>query len=78
MKADPGQVIGEIETLAEVENVVHTGSLDDWAAIDIHCHANVDIREQLFSLAREQNWPLRELYRDTASLEDAFVDLTSQ
>lgn len=77
VKADPGQVIEEIETLADVKNVVHTGSLGDWAAIDIHSHASVDIREQLFSLAREQNWPLRELYRDTASLEDAFVDLTS-
>lgn len=77
VKAKPDQVIEEIEALADVKNATHTGSRQDWAMIDIHSHSNVDIREQLFALAQEQNWPLRELYRDAASLEDAFVNITT-
>ena len=77
VKAAPDQLIEEIEALADVKSATHTGSRQDWATIDIHSHSNIDIREQVFSLAREQNWPLRELYRDAASLEDAFVNITT-
>ena len=76
LKAKGEQAVKKIETLSDVKNAVHTGTNQGWAMIDVHAFSSVDIREQLFDLAREQNWPLRELYRDTASLEDAFVNIT--
>lgn len=75
VKTDAKQALEKIEGLADVNSAIHTSSNQDWSMIDIHPHSNIDIREQLFALAREQNWPLRELYRDTASLEDAFVNI---
>jgi len=77
VKAKPEQVIKKIEALEDVKDAIHTGTSQDWSSIDVHPQSNIDIREQLFTLAREQNWSLRELYRDTASLEDAFVDITT-
>ncbi len=35
-----------------------------------------DPRELLFRLARERNWPIRELHRERHSLEDLFASLT--
>lgn len=76
VKGQKNNIITSLEGLADVKNVTTQNRQQDWLAIDIQPHSNVDIREQLFALAREQNWPLRELYRDTASLEDAFVNIT--
>jgi ABC-2 type transport system ATP-binding protein len=36
-----------------------------------------DIREDLFRLCRDRNWPLRELRRDAATLEDFFVRIVA-
>jgi len=76
VKAQAKPAIEKIETLEDVKSAIHTGSTQGWTTIDVHPHSNVDIREQIFALAKEQNWPLRELYCDTASLEDAFINLT--
>lgn len=37
-----------------------------------------DIREQIFTLCRNKDWTLRELRRETASLEDFFVNIVAK
>jgi hypothetical protein len=36
----------------------------------------VDLRPQIYSLACERGWPLRELTRSRHSLEDIYVQVT--
>ena len=36
----------------------------------------VDVREDIYGVVRQNNWPLRELSRVKATLEEAFVELT--
>jgi ABC-2 type transport system ATP-binding protein len=38
----------------------------------------VDLRSAIYGLAREKNWPLRELRRDVRTLETVFNELTSR
>ncbi len=42
----------------------------------IHCAKNADPREDVFRLAVERGWVLRELSREALTLEDVFVRLT--
>ena len=42
----------------------------------VHCAADADLAEDIFRLAVERGWILRELSRETVSLEDVFVRLT--
>ena len=40
--------------------------------------AGVDLRPQIFELAKSRGWPLRELTRTRHSLEDIFVHVTKK
>ncbi|MDQ6893412.1 MAG: ABC transporter ATP-binding protein [Acidobacteriota bacterium] len=42
----------------------------------VHCAVDADLAEDIFRLAVERGWVLRELSRETVSLEDVFVRLT--
>ena len=44
--------------------------------VRVTCEAQTDPREQIFGIAVERGWVLRELARDALSLEDVFVRLT--
>ncbi|MGN6555391.1 MAG: ABC transporter ATP-binding protein [Verrucomicrobiota bacterium] len=39
-------------------------------------HDGIDLRPQIFALARERGWPMRELTRSRHSLEDIYVHVT--
>jgi gliding motility-associated transport system ATP-binding protein len=49
---------------------------DGWRNCAIRIEANTDLREEIYRLAVERNWTVRELSRDRATLEDVFVELT--
>jgi hypothetical protein len=42
----------------------------------IRVEANSDLREDIFRLAVERRWTIRELTQERATLEDVFVELT--
>jgi hypothetical protein len=42
----------------------------------IRVEANSDLREDVFRLAVERRWTIRELTQDRPTLEDVFVELT--
>jgi len=50
--------------------------LAGWGRFRIHAEMGADVREQVFRLASERAWPLRELTRSRASLEDVFHRIT--
>ncbi len=49
---------------------------DEWLTLEIQS-ASGDIREQLFRLAVEKNWSLRELRTERISLEEVFARITT-
>lgn len=48
---------------------------DGWVRLVVG--AERDVREDIFALATQRNWPLRELRRDVATLEDFFVKIVA-
>ena len=47
-----------------------------WSKGWIRIEANSDLREEIFTLAVERKWVIRELSKERATLEDVFVELT--
>ena len=76
VKTAPNLVLEELEKMPGVESASHVMSRGDWTVVEIATEPNIDLREALHELMIDRKWPLRELTRRTASLEDAFVGLT--
>jgi ABC-2 type transport system ATP-binding protein len=64
--------------LSELSGVREVRAISDgeWRCFEIRIEANSDPREQIFQLAVGRNWVIRELSKERATLEDAFVELT--
>jgi ABC-2 type transport system ATP-binding protein len=82
-----GQVIAEIvapaeelhacwESLAEVEHFDLSPAEGEYIRCSLTARPGVDLRPQVFALACERGWKLRELSRSRFSLEDIFVRVT--
>jgi ABC-2 type transport system ATP-binding protein len=69
---DPIPHLTEISGVREVRPV----SNGEWLSFEIRIEANSDPREQIFRLAVRRQWVIRELSKERATLEDAFVELT--
>ena len=79
VKAPADQVIAKIEALPKIEDVEITlPGEDGWTTAKVFGKPGVDIREDIFGVVRQNNWPLRELARVKATLEEAFVELTQE
>ncbi|MFN2621380.1 MAG: ABC transporter ATP-binding protein [Chthoniobacterales bacterium] len=65
----------ELKKIAGVRDV--TVSTDgDWKVFALRVEANTDVREEVYRLANERHWTLRELSQRRATLEDVFVEIT--
>jgi len=69
---DPVSHLTEVSGVREVRAL----SNGEWRSFEIRVEANSDPREQIFHLAVGRNWVIRELSKERATLEDAFVELT--
>jgi ABC-2 type transport system ATP-binding protein len=69
---DPVSYLSAVPGVREVRAV----SDDEWRSFEIRVEANSDPREQIFQLAVGRQWVIRELSKERATLEDAFVELT--
>jgi len=69
---DPVSYLSEVSGVREVRAV----SDGEWRSCEIRIEANTDPREQIFRLAVQRQWVIRELSKERATLEDAFVELT--
>jgi ABC-2 type transport system ATP-binding protein len=65
----------ELRKIAGVRDV--TMSVDgDWQVFALRVEANTDVREEVYRLASDRRWALRELSQRRATLEDVFVEIT--
>ena len=71
------EVVDDVRALSGVSEVSSELS-DGWNRLKISAKRDQDVREPLYKLVAERNWSLRELRRETASLEEFFVQITAQ
>ncbi|MFT5106290.1 MAG: ABC-2 type transport system ATP-binding protein [Pseudoalteromonas tetraodonis] len=77
LKVKPSVAMPKLENIPGVRKVINEDQAGDgYSLFTIRVESGTDIREDLGKLAQESNWALRELHRETATLEDVFVDLT--
>jgi ABC-2 type transport system ATP-binding protein len=72
---EPATMVALIKALPQAREV--TAAEDgDWTRLSIQGEATADLRPEVFKLAAEKGWQLRELRREVGSLEDFFVQIT--
>ncbi|MEZ5302753.1 MAG: ATP-binding cassette domain-containing protein [Verrucomicrobiales bacterium] len=77
IKANPKVAEGVLEKIPAVKRVAHNGTDDEgWERFSLRVEANADARVQIHAAVVREGWPLRELHRRMASLEDVFVEIT--
>jgi ABC-2 type transport system ATP-binding protein len=76
VKAPAAVVISSLEALPEIDDVEVSPGEGEWTIAKVFGKPGVDLREPIFGVVRQNNWPLRELTRVKATLEEAFVELT--
>jgi ABC-2 type transport system ATP-binding protein len=65
----------ELKKIPGVRDVT-TSSEGDWEIFALRVEANTDVREEVYRLASDRRWTLRELSQRRATLEDVFVEIT--
>jgi ABC-2 type transport system ATP-binding protein len=76
VKAPAAVVISSLEALPEIDDVEVSPGEGEWTIAKVFGKPGVDLREPIFGVVRRNDWPLRELARVKATLEEAFVELT--
>jgi ABC-2 type transport system ATP-binding protein len=65
----------ELKKIAGVRDVTATSD-GDWKVFSLRVESGADVREELFRLATDRRWSVRELSQQRATLEDVFVEIT--
>src|SRR6187397_1793821 len=65
----------ELKKISGVRDVVTDGD-DEWKRFSLRVESGADVREEVFRLAVERRWAVRELTQRRGTLEDVFVELT--
>jgi ABC-2 type transport system ATP-binding protein len=67
-----------VEELKKISGVRDVSSEADgeWKTFSLRVESGVDVREEVYRLATERRWTLRELSQRRATLEDVFVEIT--
>ena len=78
VKADAGAVQAELGAIADAGRVEVEATSGGYVRAVIHPKADQDLREPVAETARRLNWGLRELTRRSQTLEDIFVQLTTE
>ncbi len=66
------------EELRKIPGVRDVTTTDDgnWKIFSLRVESGADVREEVFRLATERRWTVRELSQRKATLEDVFVEIT--
>jgi ABC-2 type transport system ATP-binding protein len=65
----------QLRKIPAIREVVTDGE-DDWKRFSLRVESGVDVREEIFRLAVDRRWTVRELTQRRGTLEDVFVELT--
>ena len=77
VRVPAADVVSRLKTLPNIEDVeIVLPGEGEWTHAKIFAQPGIDVREDIYSIVRQNNWPLRELSRVKATLEEAFVELT--
>jgi len=77
IQADPQTAIKQLRKVKGVKKVSHAGLVDNqWQRFMIRAESGDDVRRRIVDLAGRNHWPLREISRHNATLEDVFIELT--
>jgi len=68
----------ELAKISGVRKVTTDKSEAPWKRFTLRVEARADVRGAIFDLALKNQWQLREIHRELPSLEDVFVELTSE
>ena len=66
------------EQLSKIPGVrdVSASAEGDWKIFSLRVESGADVREEVFRMARDRQWTVRELTQRKATLEDVFVEIT--
>src|SRR5271154_2512170 len=71
VKAPAPDVVSKIKALPNIEDVeINLPGEGDWTRAKIFAEPGVDVREAIYRVVRQNDWPLRELTRVKAPLEE--------
>ncbi len=70
-------VASAVRTVEGVDRV-DSGLTDGWTRLTVDVARGKDPRRDIVQLAVKKNWPLREIRRETGSLEEFFVQITAR
>jgi ABC-2 type transport system ATP-binding protein len=77
VKVPAADVVAKIQALPNIEDVeIVLPTSGEWTVAKIFGKPGIDIREDVSGVVQQNNWPLRELARVKATLEEAFIELT--
>src|SRR6059058_269232 len=65
----------ELKKISGVRDVT-TSADGEWQTFSLRVESGADVREEVFRLAAERRWSVRELSQRRATLEDVFVEIT--
>lgn len=77
IRGDASDVEKGIKSLKGVGSV-HVETEDQWHRLTIESNGVSDVREDIFKMASDRGWTLREMRREVASLEDFFIKITAE
>tara|TARA_R110002096_G_scaffold200639_2_gene384617 strand:- start:386 stop:1327 length:942 start_codon:yes stop_codon:yes gene_type:complete len=77
MKGPSNHLQKRLRGIEGVKNVTAVSKEDDWMTLELRLNGRNEIRDQIYELSVAEKWPIRQLSKRSASLEDVFVDLTS-
>lgn len=77
LRGPTASVAEAVKRIAGVKSV-ESSTNGDWARMAIETADARDVREEVFRLAVAKQWPLREIRREVASLEEFFVHIVAK
>ncbi|MBI4023501.1 MAG: ATP-binding cassette domain-containing protein [Verrucomicrobia bacterium] len=78
VKADAKAVENEFRAIPDVSQVEASPSDGGFCKVAIHPKRDEDLRETVYQIVRQKGWGLRELTRRRQTLEDVFVQITTE
>lgn len=78
MRGPQAEVEAGVRALAGVQAVAKVSSEDGWIQLSVDPKPQQDVREDIVRLSSSKGWSLREIRRQGATLEDFFIQVTTQ
>ena len=75
-KGDEKEIRQKLQSLTFLEDIKFVGKEDEASTFVLRGPENRDIREEIFNFAKDYNFPILEMRREKATLEEVFLRLT--